>query len=291
MSDYTDKHIFLNRRQFVKQAVALGLLPTTAVFSSQVFAKENLPAISSRTHVSSYNNYYEFSTNKEAVAHLAKALTLEPWSLEIYREESLLQALNLEQIKSFSHYKRVYRLRCVEGWSAVIPWTGIQLRDLILQLEPTAKSKYLKFESLYRPKEMLGQRRGIFPWPYTEGLRMDEALHPLTMLVFGMYDGDLVPQCGAPLRLVVPWKYGFKSLKALTKITLTDEQPIGSWSQISPNEYGFYANVNPDVPHPRWSQRRELPLGEIRKVATLPFNGYADDVADLYKGMDLSELF
>lgn len=297
MSDFTDKQLFLNRRQLVKQAVALGLLPKAGwAFSKEHTQEEEnkVLKVSSKTHVSQYNNYYEFSTNKEAVAHLSQALTLSPWSLDIYHNNTLLRTLTLEDLKAFPQHERIYRLRCVEGWSAVIPWRGVQLSDVLQSLDASAnaqKAKYVKFEALHRPSEMLGQRRGVFPWPYTEGLRMDEAMHPLTLLATGMYEGDLLPQCGAPLRLVVPWKYGFKSLKALTRITLTDEQPVSSWSRISPGEYGFYANVNPEVPHPRWSQRRELPLGEIRKIATLPFNGYADEVANLYKDMDLSQYY
>lgn len=291
MNATTDKTLYVKRRHLLKQAVALGLLPSAALSAKEAESETTGMEVSSKSHVLHYNNYYEFSTNKEAVAHLAKNFNVQPWQLEIVDGDQNKKQFSLKDIKSFTQHNRTYRLRCVEGWSAVIPWTGIQLRDLILSIDSKPKAKYLKFESVFRPTEMVGQRRENFPWPYTEGLRMDEALHPLTLLAFGMYDEELAPQCGAPIRLVVPWKYGFKSLKALTKITFTDDQPAGSWSQISPGEYGFYANVNPNVPHPRWSQRKELPLGQIRKIPTLPFNGYEKEVASLYGDLDLRLYF
>ena len=289
MSDVTDVQAWLNRRAFLSNAFKQGLLVSSgSALSFPVNAETNLAkSLTDKIHSTTYNNYYEFSSNKEAVAELSKALTIHPWSIQVDGMLTKPLTLSLDDFGKFATHNRVYRFRCVEGWSMVVPWTGILLKDLINLANPDANAKYLRFESLFRPAEMVGQRRPTFPWPYAEGLRLDEAMHPLTMLAFGMYGEALPKQNGGPIRLVVPWKYGFKSIKAITKIEFVAEQPLSSWSKISPKEYGFYANVNPDVAHPRWSQRRELPLGKLKKIRTLPFNGYAKEVASLYKGMDL----
>lgn len=242
--------------------------------------------------VTHYNNYYEFGTDKEDPAEQAAGFQTDPWSLRVdgavhhprtWALEDLLRGQTLEE--------RIYRLRCVEGWSMVIPWVGFPLADLLRQADPTGKAKYVAFETLYDPKRMPGQRWPILKWPYREGLRLDEAMHPLTILAVGLYGKVLPNQNGAPIRLVVPWKYGFKSIKAIVRIRLVEEQPPTTWSLAAPREYGFYANVNPEVDHPRWSQRRERRIGEFFKRKTLMFNGYAEQVAGLYRGMDLKKYF
>ena len=287
----TPEQVYLNRRRFLASLAVMSACLTKAYAQEPVaFASEEPP--SDWGKVTRYNNYYEFSTNKESVSILAKALTIEPWVVEVGGEveqsiELDLKALLAEQL--IQTYQ--YRLRCVEGWSAVIPWQGFQLKQLINKARPKETAKYVKFESIYRPEEMVNQRRQGLEWPYTEALRLDEALNPLTILAVGMYNKPMAKQNGAPIRLVVPWKYGFKSIKAISKITLVKERPVTSWMKAIPSEYGFYANVNPSVAHPRWSQRRELRLGETRKRKTLMFNGYAEHVAHLYKGMDLEENF
>lgn len=247
--------------------------------------------ITKKEYVQKYCNYYEFSTNKEAVAELSKSLVTSPWKIEIGGLVENPQFLSIADLKQLAVYDRTYRFRCVEGWSMVVPWRGVLLKDLVSLVKPKKEAGFVVFESLFRPKEMIAQRRGTMPWPYTEGLRLDEAVHPLTLLATGMYGDELAPQNGAPIRLIVPWKYGFKSIKAITKITFQKDRPISSWQKISPGEYGFYANVNPAVAHPRWSQRRELPLGEYKKIRTLAFNGYEEEVAKMYKGMDLNKNF
>lgn len=281
--DVTEELIYLNRRKFLKGVTALGLLPLTSSAES---------AVTPQNFVSNHCNYFEFSTNKEVVKILAKSLTLSPWSVKV---DGLVESPIELDIKSLSAnlntVERVYPLRCVEGWVATIPWSGFELGKLLNLAKPLPTAKYVKFVGTHRPEEMINQRSPRLPWPYTEGLRLDEAMHPLSIIATGMYGADLTPENGAPVRLVVPWKYGFKSIKAIQRIELTDSIPLGSWQQKAPQEYGFYANVNPDVAHPRWSQRRELPLGQLKKRRTKPFNGYADEVADLYHGMDLTEHF
>ena len=235
-----------------------------------------------------YNNFYEFGTGKEDPAKYAGALVTKPWSVAIEGEVARPGTVPLETLLApHTLQDRVYRLRCVEAWSMVIPWVGIPLAAVLKRLEPTSKAKYVAFETLYDPKEMPGQKTRILDWPYREGLRIDEAMNPLTLLAVGMY-GEVMPnQNGAPIRLVVPWKYGFKSIKSIVKIRLQEKQPETTWQQMAPGEYGFYANVNPKVDHPRWSQRRERRIGDLTKRPTLPFNGYANEVASLYAGMDL----
>jgi sulfoxide reductase catalytic subunit YedY len=239
--------------------------------------------------ITSYNNYYEFTTDKAGVAELAKDFPTSPWEVEVYGLVNRHQKYSVDNlVKKFQPEERIYRLRCVEAWSMVIPWVGFPLARLLNEVEPTSAAKYVRFETIFNPDEMPGQRQSLYPWPYQEGLRLDEAMHDLTLLATGLYGGELPAQNGGGIRLVVPWKYGFKSIKAIIKIELTDEQPTTLWSEIAPNEYGFYANVNPDVDHPRWSQRTERRIGELGRRDTLPFNGYAEQVANLYTGMDLS---
>ncbi|WP_081137832.1 protein-methionine-sulfoxide reductase catalytic subunit MsrP [Halomonas sp. BC2] len=243
---------------------------------------------------SGYNNFYEFGTGKTDPARRAGSLKTEPWSVVVDGEVNNGGRFALEDLVSPTRFEeRIYRLRCVEAWSMVIPWLGIPLADIITRAEPTSKAKYVRFETLVDPEQMPGQRSSfsLIDWPYVEGLRMDEAMHPLTLMALGMYGRELPNQNGAPLRLVVPWKYGFKSIKSIVRISLVEEQPMNSWQLIAPNEYGFYANVNPEVDHPRWSQatERRLPnsLFSPNTMDTLMFNGYADEVAELYAGLDL----
>ncbi len=239
-----------------------------------------------------YNNFYELGTDKRDPSRNASRLRTEPWSVVVEGEVGKPGRIALEDLlKPHPLEERVYRLRCVEAWSMVIPWVGFPLGDVLKRFEPTSRAKYVAFETIHDPEMLPGQRRAVLDWPYREGLRIDEAVHPLSILAVGMYGRTLPPQNGAPLRLVVPWKYGFKSIKSIVKIRLTEKEPYTSWSASQPREYGFYANVNPDVDHPRWSQKRERRIGEFRKRKTLPFNGYAEEVASLYSGMDLRRFF
>jgi sulfoxide reductase catalytic subunit YedY len=241
-------------------------------------------------YVAGYNNFYEFTTDKEGVAFMSADFTTNPWQVEVGGLVNKPRTFGLEDIlKEYDREERIYRLRCVEGWSMVIPWEGFSLSELLKQVEPTSDAKYVYFETVYRPDEMPGQKQPYYPWPYTEGLRLDEAMNPLTTLATGVYGQPLLPANGAPIRLVVPWKYGFKSIKSIVKITLTTEQPETLWNAIAPNEYGFYSNVNPKRPHPRWSQDSERRIGEGGRRDTLMFNGYEAQVSDLYAGMDLFE--
>ena len=236
-----------------------------------------------------YNNFYEFGTGKRDPERYAGSLITKPWSVAIEGAVAKPGVIGFEDlIRPYTLQERTYRLRCVEAWSMVIPWVGVPLAEVLKRFEPTSKARYVSFETLYDPEEMPGQRRNSLDWPYREGLRIDEAMNPLSLLAVGMY-GEVMPnQNGAPIRLVVPWKYGFKSIKSIVKIRLQEEQPFTSWSDMTPSEYGFYANVNPEVDHPRWSQARERRIGDLSKRPTLPFNGYADQVAGLYAGMDLN---
>jgi sulfoxide reductase catalytic subunit YedY len=238
--------------------------------------------------VTGYNNFYEFGTDKADPAQNAQSLVTLPWTVRIEGEVKRPQTVDIETLMRWvAPEERLYRLRCVEAWSMVIPWIGLPLAPLIKRFEPTSRAKYLEFTTLHDPKQMPGQRLPVLDWPYVEGLRIDEAVHPLTILAVGLY-GDILPkQNGAPIRLVVPWKYGFKSIKSIVRIRFTEQQPVNTWQRAAPREYGFYANVNPAVDHPRWSQAKERRLGEFRKRDTLPFNGYAEQVASLYSGMDL----
>ena len=243
--------------------------------------------------VTSYNNFYEFGTDKEDPHENAQEFRTSPWNISIEGLVKKPAVYSIDDlVKPFTMEDRIYRMRCVEGWSMVIPWLGFPLRDLIKRVEPSSKATYVEFTTLLDPDRMPGQRSRVLDWPYVEGLRMDEAMHPLTILAVGLYGKRPLPnQNGAPLRLVVPWKYGFKGIKSIVKIRFVETQPATTWAIAAPNEYGFYSNVNPDVDHPRWSQKTERRLGEFLKRKTLPFNGYGDQVASLYTGMDLRKFF
>ena len=245
----------------------------------------SLPAISS------YTNYYEFTFSKEGVGALTKNFQTSPWSVEVGGLVKNPKTYSMQTLLGFSQQERIYRMRCVEGWSMVIPWIGFPLAELLAEVEPTDEAQYVRFEAPNRPDQMPNQNSPQLPWPYVEGLRLDEAMHDLTILATGIYGQPLLPQNGAPIRLVVPWKYGFKSIKSIVKIELVAEMPTSLWMDQAPREYGFYANVNPDVSHPRWSQATERRIGENGRRKTLLFNGYEDEVVDLYEGMDLAEWY
>lgn len=303
-SEITPKAVYLRRRELLMGSAALGalaLLPDGSKAAALAAKKSPLSTDEMQTPreaVLGYNNFYEFGTGKTDPARYAGPLTTKPWHVKIdglvskpgvYAFEDLVDLSALEE--------RIYRLRCVEAWSMVIPWIGFPLSDVLKRVEPMGSARFVAFETLVRPEEMVGQR-GHFsslPWPYVEGLRLDEAMHPLTILAVGVYGEALPNQNGAPLRLVVPWKYGFKSIKSIVRISLVDKQPATSWNVQNPREYGFYANVNPEVDHPRWSQMTERRIGDgglfAKRRTTLPFNGYADQVASLYSGMDLRVLY
>lgn len=304
-SEITDQTIYLERRKFMSSSIGLTAAAAFLPLKSSVagyggtslkFNKNTqfntTEALTSFDNITNYNNFYEFGTDKYSPAKNAQALTTDPWSVQIEGEVEKPGLLHMEDIlKQHTLEERIYRLRCVERWSMVIPWIGFPLASLIKQAKPTSKAKYVQFETLHRPGEMTGQDRNVLPWPYIEGLRIDEAMNPLTLIAVGLY-GEVMPkQNGAPLRLVVPWKYGYKSIKSIVKIRFTDKEPISSWTKVAPSEYGFYSNVNPEVDHPRWSQSKERRIGDFLKRETLPFNGYAEQVASLYTGMDLKKYF
>ena len=306
-SEITSKSEYLSRRDFLKAA---GIVTGTALLaacapkaSEQAAAPESeAPAPSSGMKkdefgdeansfedITNYNNFYEFSTDKQAVAGLAKEFTTEPWTVEVYGLVNNPKTFGVDEIlKMFPQEERIYRLRCVEAWSMVIPWNGFPLASLLKEVEPTSDAKYVRFESVANKDEMPGLKSPFYQWPYQEGLRLDEAMNDLTLLATGLY-GEMMPnQNGAPIRLVIPWKYGFKSIKSIVKIELVAEQPATLWSSAAQNEYGFYSNVNPNVSHPRWSQTTERRIGELGRRATHMFNGYEEQVAYLYEGMDLA---
>jgi sulfoxide reductase catalytic subunit YedY len=242
--------------------------------------------------VTTYNNFYEFGTSKEDPAQKSGGFQSSPWSVQFDGEVEKSSVMNFEDIlKGQVLEERIYRFRCVEGWSMVIPWVGFPLHALLKKMKIKSNAKFVEFTTLLDPKRFPGQARAVLDWPYVEGLRMDEAMHPLTFVAVGLYGEVLLPQNGAPLRLVIPWKYGFKSIKSIVRMRMVEKQPESSWMKSAPSEYGFYSNVNPSVDHPRWSQARERRIGEILKRKTLPFNGYADEVASLYSGMDLKKNF
>lgn len=300
-SEVTEQSLFLNRRQFIQfSAASLVASQLTQIREAQAqqlaFARNNKfiarDKLSSQQDATHYNNFYEFSTDKEMPARLAKNFKTRPWTIQCEGELKKPRVLDMDDLlKRFKLEERIYRFRCVEAWSMVVPWVGFPLADLINYLQPTSKAKYIEFTTLYDPKQMPGQRRAVLEWPYVEGLRMDEAMHPLTLMVVGMYGEVLPNQNGAPLRLMAPWKYGFKNIKSIVKIRFTEHQPTSSWMLAGPSEYGFYANVNPQVDHPRWTQKRERRLGEFLKRPTEKFNGYEEEVAGLYQGMDLRKFF
>jgi sulfoxide reductase catalytic subunit YedY len=271
---------------------AAGPAPTVVPGEVSAETDELGDPLNSYESITNYNNFYEFSTDKEAVAPLAADFQTSPWSLQVgglVRNPTTYSVDDLR--KKFQPEERIYRLRCVEAWSMVIPWEGFALAKLLQEVEPTSKAQYVRFETLYDPDQMPGQQSNWYSWPYVEGLRLDEAMNDLAILATGLYGKHLLPQNGAPVRLVVPWKYGFKSIKSIVKIDLVEEMPVSLWMAAAPNEYGFYANVNPNVPHPRWSQATERRIGEFGRRDTLMFNGYEEEVAHLYKDMDLSVHF
>lgn len=313
----TDKETYLNRRFFLRGAVLAG----TATASTLLYRKLNPPpvlpvegeklnaaataskseavkngyavedALTPLEQITNYNNFYEFDTSKDGVARAAKGFVTRPWQVAVGGLVNKQRVFDIDELLKFPLEQRIYRLRCVEGWSMVIPWIGFPLSKLLEKVEPTSQARYVAFETLLDPNRMPNQRTGVLDWPYVEGLRLDEAMHPLTIMATGLYDEVLPPQDGAPIRLVVPWKYGFKSIKSVVKITLVADQPPTTWNIQTPYEYGFYSNVNPSVSHPRWSQATERRIGEFGRRNTLLFNGYAEQVAHLYQGMDLVKNF
>lgn len=313
----TDKQVYLNRRLFMKAAVLAG----TATASTVLYRRLNPPPaervegdkllevvkasqeealkqgftvadkLTPLEAITNYNNFYEFDTSKSGVAYAAKGFVTRPWAVSVEGLVNKPRVFDLDELLKFPLEERIYRLRCVEGWSMVIPWIGFPLHKLLEKVEPTSGARYVAFQTLLDPERMPNQRTGILDWPYVEGLRLDEAMHPLTIMATGLYGETLPPQDGAPVRLVVPWKYGFKSIKSVVKITLVAGEPPTTWNIQAPNEYGFYSNVNPNVPHPRWSQATERRIGEYGRRDTLLFNGYAEQVAHLYQGMDLVKNF
>lgn len=288
--DVTPYQTYLNRRQIMAGLAGVGL---ASIAGGQAHASELEP--NTFEEITSYNNFYEFGTGKEDPAKNAHRLTISPWTVTIdglvdrpgdYDFDEIMAAMTVEE--------RIYRFRCVEAWSMVIPWNGFELKDLLDLAGVQSDAKYVAFETLYRPDEMTGQKFGTLDWPYVEGLRLDEAMHPLTLMATGIYGKPMPKQNGAPLRLVVPWKYGFKSIKSIVKITLTDKEPPTSWNKANGREYGFYSNVNPNVNHPRWSQASERKIGGglfAKRIPTLMFNGYEAEVASLYEGMDLKKFY
>ena len=313
-NEITDRNVYLNRRLFMRGAILAGsaaatgflyrkLNPSAPVVESRpkiqgvITApsdeairnafKTNEP-LTSLEDITNYNNFYEFSTIKEEVASAARGFVTRPWTVAVGGLVNKPKTFDLDDLlKLAPPEERIYRLRCVEGWSMVIPWIGFPLNALLKKVEPLSAARYVAFQTLLDPTRMPNQNTGVLDWPYVEGLRMDEALHPLTILATGLYGETLPPQDGAPIRVVVPWKYGFKSIKSVVKITLVADEPPTTWNIQAPNEYGFYSNVNPGVDHPRWSQRYERRIGEFRARETLLFNGYAEQVGHLYAGMDL----
>jgi methionine sulfoxide reductase catalytic subunit len=313
-SEITPQDLFRSRRQFLKAMGVIGAVAFLAACAPKASSQKTSsggpqktalpkPEASTATdelgdpvntyeEITNYNNFYEFSTDKRNVAYSSENFKSSPWDVQVYGLVNKPKTYGLEDLlKRFTQEERIYRLRCVEAWSMVIPWTGFSLAKLLDEVEPLSSAKYVRFETIMDPDQMPGQRQEFYPWPYQEGLTIEEARNDLTILGTGLYGEPLPPQDGAPIRLVVPWKYGFKSIKSIIKIELVDKQPDTMWSTIAPNEYGFYANVNPAVDHPRWSQASERRIGESGRRKTLLFNGYADQVAYLYKDLDLRDFY
>ena len=313
-SEITSRELYMNRRQFILAASATALTAGAMVSGSEsLFSPDQAVAaekitnarkssysttekVNSLKDITSYNNFYELGTEKTDPAQNAKYLVTKPWTVTVEGEVKKPKTYDIDQIMKLSPLEeRIYRLRCVEAWSMVIPWIGFPLSALISDVQPTGNAKFIQFVTLYDPKRLPGQQKSIFgnvlDWPYVEGLRMDEAMHPLTILCVGLYGEVLPNQNGAPLRLVVPWKYGFKSIKSIVKVRFVEKQPATAWNLQAPQEYGFYSNVNPEVDHPRWSQATERRIGEFLRRKTLPFNGYGEQVASLYTGMDLKKYY
>jgi sulfoxide reductase catalytic subunit YedY len=309
-SEITPEHTYLNRRQLIVGMGALAAasllgacagesttetptstpVPTVSPQASAE-AEKRMAVLTPYESAAGYNNFYEFTLSKTRVAQLAEGFKTSPWEVEVGGLVNNPKTFGLEDILAFEQEERIYRMRCVEAWAMVIPWNGFPLSKLLEEVEPTSEAKFVRFETLYDPDQMPGLKSPVLDWPYVEGLRLDEAMHDLTLLVTGMYGKDLPPQNGAPVRLVVPWKYGFKSIKSIVKIDLVAEMPVSSWMAASPREYGFYANVNPNVPHPRWSQASERMIGTGGRRETELFNGYGERVAHLYASMDLEKNF
>jgi sulfoxide reductase catalytic subunit YedY len=318
-SEITPEEVYLSRRRFIKGAGALiagslilaacgdqrpttGSSPAVEGVATVGVSALGFPPLQGSTDelgaslttyeaITNYCNFYEFTTRKEGVAKLAESFRTSPWTVEVGGLVQNPKTFDLDDLFKFTQEERIYRLRCVEAWSMVIPWIGFPLAKLLAEVEPMSQAKYVRFETLYDPEQMPGQDRSVFNWPYVEGLRVDEARHDLTILATGLYGKPLTPQNGAPVRLVVPWKYGFKSIKSIVKIELVEEMPVSLWMAAGPSEYGFYANVNPEVDHPRWSQATERRIGGTGRMETLLFNGYADEVADLYPNLEDREWF
>ena len=294
-SDITPEFDFLNRRHILKGAAGVGLMGLGLTFGVQPLAAKQTDEPNSWDEITGYNNYYEFGTGKSDPAENAHQLTTAPWTVTIDGLVDRPASYTLEDIMAkMTVEERIYRLRCVEAWSMVVPWNGFELADLLAMAGVQSRAKYVAFETVLRPDEMPGVAYSVLDWPYVEGLRLDEAMHPLTIMASGIYGKDIPKQNGAPLRLVVPWKYGFKSIKSVVRITLTDREPPTSWNKANAREYGFYSNVNPTVDHPRWTQASERPIGGglfAKRKPTQMFNGYESDVATLYEGMDLSKHF
>jgi sulfoxide reductase catalytic subunit YedY len=298
-SQVTPKHVYLNRRRFLATtSAALGAIATPSLFgggklaplAKSPFSTNEKPT--SFQDVTHYNNFYEFGTGKEQPAELAKDFRTSPWTLAVEGAVAKPRVFDLDAVMKLAPLEeRIYRHRCVEAWSIVVPWIGFSLNALIKEVEPTAKAKFVAFQTYYDPKQMPQARYGGIAFPYVEGLRLDEAMHPLTLLCAGLYGEVLPNQNGAPLRLVIPWKYGFKSIKSIVKVRFVEKPPPTTWNLANSGEYGFYSNVNPEVDHPRWSQAKERRLGEFSKRPTLKFNGYGDQVASLYAGMDLRKYY
>ena len=309
-SETTPESTYLNRRNFIRAGLAVATTGATAM-AYRYFNPTPLPPVEVKeianielpqnfsTHekpntleqITNYNNFYEFGTSKDEPARYARQLVTRPWTVEVGGMVQKPKTFDIEELLKFDQEERIYRFRCVEAWSMVIPWVGFPLKKLLDQVEPLGSAKYAAFETLYDKKIMLSSFSAGIDFPYVEGLRLDEALHPLTILATGIYGKELPKQDGAPIRLVVPWKYGFKNIKSIVKITLTDKEPPTTWNNAASDEYGFYSNVNPSVPHPRWSQAKERRIGELSLRDTLPFNGYGEQVAALYDGMDLKKYF
>jgi sulfoxide reductase catalytic subunit YedY len=321
-SEITPESIYLSRRKFMVGVGALlgssllaacgsqGSTPaasTDTPSGSTPLASTNTPSGSTPTAeigtdklggeltsyeaVTNFNNFYEFTLDKQRVAGVAKDFQASPWTVAVGGLVQNPKTFDIDDLLKIDQEERIYRMRCVEGWSMVIPWLGFPLAKLLKEVEPMSEAKYVRFETLYDPEQLPGQKRGGYAWPYVEGLRIDEALHDLTILATGLYGKSLLPQNGTPVRLVIPWKYGFKSIKSIVKIDLVEEMPVSLWMAAAPHEYGFYANVNPDVSHPRWSQATERRIGETKRRQTLLFNGYAEEVAHLYSDLDLSQWY
>lgn len=297
-SEITPESVYKDRRRFMQGVLGLG----AAAAVTSVDAAINLGTIHKAAPIgeeitdfedaTSYNNFYELGTGKRDPKRHAAELKTEPWTIKISGECDNPGTMALEDfLRPHAFEERIYRLRCVEGWSMVIPWVGFSLGDALKSYKPTSKAKFVEFVTIHDTKNLSGQKRRVLNWPYREGLRMDEAMNPLATLAVGMYGKVLPNQNGAPIRLVVPWKYGFKSIKSIVEIRFVEQQPVSTWEEMQPREYGFYSNVNPKVDHPRWSQRTERRIGEFLKRDTLMFNGYADEVAHLYKGMDLAKYY